>query len=95
MADQYEESLKRIQRILDDPTRLINAPLTRRQREVYRRCLFSDNHHQAALKLGISYQTLKNHITEARKKGAVTPTELRDLVVMKIEEIVNGALEPS
>jgi len=96
MEDQYEACLREIQRIVNDPSAVIDAELSPRQREIYRVYASNDmNLYGVALELGLSRITVRNQITEAIRKGAPRPTKLGSFALRKIKELVDGVLESS
>ena len=97
MADQYEEGLLEIKRLIEDPIKYFwpNHYLSPGEHRRMSKVIEEKSYRQIGYEEGASYMTVRNTITEGRKKLSYTATEIRIMMIAEIRRIVDELIQPS
>lgn len=97
MADKYEEGLNQIERLMRDPITYFwpNHYLSPGEHRRMSKIINDKSYRQIGYEEGASYMTVRNTVTEGRKKLSYTATEIRIMMMEELRRIVDELIQPS
>ncbi len=94
MANQHEEGLNQIERLIRDPITYFwpDHDLSSLEHQRALMAIKTDNNRLLAYNESIAYETLRNQLTNVNKKIGRTTTQIRIMIMDEIRRVVNESL---